>query len=223
MHARARATRVSSSPRIGPLERLFVWTAGLAILLFVLVHVWLDARADSPTERVKRLMPGIGAELVDQPLTAEQAAWRLETSSGSTITLGQLPEDRLVFLNFWATWCPPCREELPSMLRLGDQLSDRAFMMVAVGYDESWEQVRTFFSQWRGALPAPEDLVLLRDPQQVEGRTLRERFGTTKLPDTYVLYRGRVVARFVNARNWVDPSIVSYFRQLAPPIDAAVR
>ncbi|MCC6620282.1 MAG: TlpA family protein disulfide reductase [Deltaproteobacteria bacterium] len=168
-------------------------------------------------------MPAIGAELVDLPLTAEQAGWRLETASGQAITLGQLPTDRLVFLNFWATWCPPCREELPSMLRLQSEMRGRAFMMVAVGYDETWEQVREFFAQWRGAMPGPDQLVLLRDPQQEEGTTLRERFGTTKLPDTYVLYGGRIVARFVNARNWADPSIMSYFRQLAPPLDAAAR
>lgn len=202
------------------LRLVFVWGAGLALVVFLLVHVWIGSRADLPEMRVKRLMPAIGAEIVDAPLSPAQLAWPLETADGSRLTLGQMPRDTLVFLNFWATWCAPCRDELPSMFRLKRQLGDRRFIMAAVSYDDAWSDIREFFMKWVGELPAQSQMLLVRDPlppgPDGQPSTLRETLGTTKLPDTYVLLNGRVVARFVNARNWIEPSIIDYFKQLAP-------
>ncbi|TNF25942.1 MAG: TlpA family protein disulfide reductase [Deltaproteobacteria bacterium] len=163
-------------------------------------------------------MGGIGAEIVDQSMTDEQQGWSLEAGPGKTFDLRQLPRDTVVFLNFWATWCKPCRDELPSMLRLRQRLADRRFTMVAVSYDESWDDIESFFKQVAGSMPPPEQLVIVRDPKAGEEgvRTLRETFGTTAIPDSYVIYNGRVISRFVNARNWTDPSIVEYLQRLAP-------
>src|SRR5690606_14351368 len=115
-------------------------------------------------------------------------------------------------------WCPPCREELPSMFRLRQEMGDRRFMMVAVSYDEAWSDIRDFFQRWVGRTPSETMMLLLKDPILEEGLTLRETFGTRELPDSYVIYDQRVIARFVNARNWIDPTIVEYFSKLAPPI-----
>jgi len=106
------------------------------------------------------------------------------------------------------------------MFRLREALGDRRFMMVAVSYDDQWGDIRSFFEQWVGRLPSDGQMLLLKDTSLEEGRTLRETFGTTQIPDTYVLLDGRVVARFVNAREWTDPTIVEYFRKLAPAAGA---
>lgn len=173
---------------------------------------------EDPKVRVERLMSGIGAEIVDQPMTEEQQSWVLEAGPGETFDLRQLPEDTVVFLNFWATWCKPCRDELPSMVRLRQRMADRRFMMVAVSYDESWDDITSFFEKVAGGMPPAGQVTIVRDPSAgTEGvRTLRETFGTTAIPDTYVVYNGRVVSRFVNARDWVTPSIVEYLQHLAP-------
>jgi thiol-disulfide isomerase/thioredoxin len=163
-------------------------------------------------------MPSIGAELIGTDLSADQAGWTLEGPDGVKSLAAALPRDTLVFLNFWATWCGPCREELPSMFRLRQELADRRFKMVAVSYDESWDDIRQAFQRWFQRTPTPEQLEVLRDPNLDDGKTLRETFGTTKIPDTYVLLNGRILARFVNARDWTDPNIVSYFRTLAPAL-----
>jgi len=194
----------------------FVVAAALAIVAFLFVQVLRAEQDSGPAAQAKRLMAGIGAEVVDQPLTRAQAEWALETNDGRALTLGQLPRDRLIFLNFWATWCPPCREELPSMFRMRQELSDRPFMIVAVSYDEAWSDIREFFERWVGRLPSEQQMVMLKDPQLEEGKTLRETFGTTQLPDSYLIYDGHVIARFVNARNWTDPSILEYLRKLSP-------
>jgi thiol-disulfide isomerase/thioredoxin len=198
-------------------RRIFVFVAALAIIVFVLVQALMQARSSSPEHRVRALMQQIQAEIIDAPLTPAQAAWPLETSDG-TYTLSSLPRDTIIFLNFWATWCPPCREELPSMLRLRDAMRDHRFAMVAVSYDETWDDITAFFSRWIGHTPPPQQLFVVRDPKTEPGESLRETFGTTSMPDTYVVMNGRVLARFVNARNWVDRPIVDYFKALSPPL-----
>jgi len=163
-------------------------------------------------------MPVVGAELIDAPLSEAQATWALETPQGTNLRLGDLPKDTVVFLNFWATWCPPCRDELPSMLRLREQMADHRFIMVAVSYDDDWASIRGFFARFLGEMPTMGQLVVLRDPAVAtpEQRPLRQTFGTEKLPDTYVIYNGRILARFVDARTWDEASMIKYFKTLAP-------
>ncbi len=60
----------------------------------------------------------------------------------------------------------------------------------------------------------PRELRLARDPITEESGMLRTSFGTYKLPETYVIRNGRVLARFVNARRWTDDTIVEYFERL---------
>ncbi len=200
------------------LRAIFLWSSAAVLVAFGLLLAGLDRGERDPRNRVLRLMPAIAAELMDAPLGEAEAAWPLESSAGTVLRLGDLPRDTLVFLNFWATWCPPCRDELPSMLRLREALADRRFLMVAVSYDDDWATIRGFFARWLGQMPSDGQLVVLRDGAAAEtpGGVLRQRFGTDKLPDTYVIYNGRILARFVNARDWLDPAIVEYFKTLAP-------
>lgn len=205
------------SDAIRGVQRVFIGAVAVALLVFLMAQVWAAIAEKGPSARLKRLMPSIGAELIESPLTAAQAEHPLELSPGQLADLRGLPRDTLVFLNFWATWCQPCRDELPSMLRLRQTLADRRFAMVAVSYDESWDEIGEFFTRFFGGAPRSDQLLVLRDPAG-EGQTLlRERLGTSRLPDTYVIYNGVVLARFVNARNWMDPTIVEYFQKLAPP------
>lgn len=199
----------------------FVVAIGAAIVAFFWIHFESDLRADGPEMRVKRLMGTINAEQIDVPLSQAQLDFRLEKADGSPFALSALPRDTVVFLNLWATWCPPCRNELPSMLQLRQTLGDRRFVMVGVSYDDNWDEIKKFFAGWLGAVPAPNRLFVVRDPagaSSAPGTTLRELFGTSKLPDSYIIYNGRVLARFVDARQWTDPSVVEYFKTLAPAL-----
>ena len=194
----------------------FVVGSALALGLLVFVLLVRSDTSDTASSRALRLMPTIGAELIGAPLTPEQAAWPLEGPDGPSTLAAALPRDTLIFLNFWATWCAPCREELPSMFRLRDALADRRFAMVAVSYDESWADIDTAFRRWFTTPPPRSALHVLRDPAADDAHALRTTFGTTQIPDTYVLLNGRVLARFVNTRDWSDPKIINYFRNLAP-------
>jgi thiol-disulfide isomerase/thioredoxin len=125
---------------------------------------------------------------------------------------------QLVFINFWATWCPPCRDEMPSMVSLGKELSARypgRFKMVAVSVDDDWETVVNFF---RG--PPPPWLTVARDGAQDATRAYycaaRGRCPDAfKFPETYIVDgTGRLVAYVVGPRDWSSPAIRRYLERL---------
>ena len=116
----------------------------------------------------------------------------LEKMTGGTLKVSEL-RDKVVFLNFWATWCPPCVEEMPSIRRLNEKLEgDKNFKMLLVSADESWEPVRKFF----GAEGAP--FTVLLDP---EGE-IAKKYGTTRFPETYVIIDGQIKAFIEGPRDW---------------------
>lgn len=200
------------------IRKVFVFGAAAVLGLFILVQSLLAIESSGPRARIKELMPAIGAQLAERPLSAEQAGFRLERSpadGGGLVTpLAELPEGHVVFVNFWATWCEPCVRELPSMIELLRKMRGRPFRMVAISYDESWEEITKFFKRVFGGIP--RELTIYRDPNASgeDEAMLRLSFGTRKLPETYVVRDGRVLARFVNERNWVDEHIVEYFERL---------
>jgi thiol-disulfide isomerase/thioredoxin len=118
---------------------------------------------------------------------------------------------KVLFVNFWATWCPPCIQEMPSMLQLGRALAAAhpgKFQMVAVSGDDSWEAVHAYF---KGAFGGPpKELVLARDPDASAAQAYycaaRGYCPNVMFPETYIVDRkGRVVAMLVGPRDWSDP------------------
>ncbi len=101
---------------------------------------------------------------------------------------------KVVFLNLWATWCPPCREEMPSMDRLYRRFADAGLVMLAVSQDEgSRAGVESFVRGLGLSFP------VLLDP---EGR-LPGRYGVTGYPETFLIDRnGRIVEHIVGPEDW---------------------
>jgi thiol-disulfide isomerase/thioredoxin len=133
----------------------------------------------------------------------------LERPDGTPLPLAEL-KGRVLFVNFWATWCPPCVEEMPSMLALGRELTSKypeRFRMVAVSVDEGWPEVMQFF---RDQLPS--EVLVARDHELAATRAYYcsargacpESF---KFPETYIVdATGRVVAYMVGPRDWSHPA-----------------
>lgn len=196
-------------------KKPWVLFAAAAAAAVAAVLAW-QAIASGPLADVADLLPQVGAEPVEAELTELQRTYPLESAPGVPVDLRALPQDTLIFLNFWATWCPPCRDELPSMLELSASLAGRRFTMIAVSYDDDWDAISAFFARFPGGPPAKERLTLWRDPVPTGGVPLRELFGTSLLPDSYLILNGVVLARFVNARDWMTPAMVQLFERLAP-------
>ena len=120
-----------------------------------------------------------------------------------SIDLAQL-RGHVVIVNFWATWCPPCIEELPSLLALQQQ--DPDITVVAVSQDEDEAAYAQFL------LAHQVTLLTVREP---EARIPR-LYGTAKIPESYVIDRNGILRRkFVSAQNWTSPEILNYLHKLS--------
>ena len=112
---------------------------------------------------------------------------------------------KVVFLNFWATWCGPCRAEIPSMDRLYAELRDEGFVILAVNSQETADQVTEFARQTSMSFP-----VLLDSTGKVG-----TSYSVRALPTTYIIDpRGAIRARMVGTRDWYSPEIISLIREL---------
>ena len=119
------------------------------------------------------------------------------------VTLHDL-RGKIVVLNFWATWCPPCVEEMPSLVRMQSNLKDRV-VVLAVSVDDDERSYRTFLKKNN------VDLLTVRDPQQKSN----ELYGTFKFPETYIIDRQGVVQRkFIGPVDWTRPDVVEYLNKL---------
>jgi cytochrome c biogenesis protein CcmG, thiol:disulfide interchange protein DsbE len=112
---------------------------------------------------------------------------------------------KIVVLNFWATWCPPCVEELPTLVQLQQQFRDKGLTVIGVSVDVDADMYHRFLKEHR------IDFLTVRDPDQ-KTNTL---YGTVKFPETYIIDRKGILRRkFIGAVDWTQPEIVSFLSQL---------
>jgi peroxiredoxin len=105
---------------------------------------------------------------------------------------------KVVLINFWATWCEPCRQEMPSIQRLRDRLAGRPFAVLAVNVDEPDARVRRFLKQ------TGLDLPILMDPDKIVTR----EWGVRVLPVTFIVGPdGRVRYRLVGDLDWNSETV----------------
>jgi peroxiredoxin len=131
----------------------------------------------------------------------------LKDRSGKTFQLSSF-RGNLVFLNFWATWCPPCVEEIPAMEVLNQRFKAKKFMMIAVSVDDSWERIDTFLN----ALSHPPSFLVLLDEDKALTTGI---YGTEKFPETYLIGPdGTLLKKFAGSYNWTDPKQLKEFETL---------
>jgi cytochrome c biogenesis protein CcmG, thiol:disulfide interchange protein DsbE len=110
---------------------------------------------------------------------------------------------KVVILNFWASWCPPCVEEIPSL----NQLQRRMPQLVVLGVDvdEDPAAYRQFLTEHQ------IDFTTIRDAQ----RRTNVLYGTFRFPESYVIDRdGRIRRKFISAQDWTSPEILDYLSHL---------
>ena len=113
---------------------------------------------------------------------------------------------RVVVLNFWATWCPPCVEEMPSLISFAEQMDPQGITVLGASVDYDGEALSKFIA--RNGIRFP----IVRDKDQ----RIASRYGTFKYPETYIIDReGRISEKLIGPMNWQDPGIVSRVRSLA--------
>ncbi|MFZ0808848.1 MAG: TlpA disulfide reductase family protein [Candidatus Sulfotelmatobacter sp.] len=122
----------------------------------------------------------------------------------SKITLSQF-RGQIVVLNFWATWCPPCVEEMPSLVEMQRRMKAKGVTVLAVSMDVDEGAYRQFVKEHN------VNLLTVRDPDQKSNAL----YGTFKFPETYIIDRNGVMRRkFIGAVDWTDPEITTFLSKL---------
>jgi len=129
----------------------------------------------------------------------------LPAFNGQQVSLSDF-RGRVVMVHFWATWCPPCVEELPTLAKLSQELTGTDFEMLAVSVDEGGAAAVTPFLQKNGL-----SLPVLLDPD----RSVARKYGTYKFPETYLVDRQGIVRdKIIGARDWNDPAALELLRDM---------
>jgi peroxiredoxin len=120
------------------------------------------------------------------------------------VTLSQF-KGKVVVLNFWASWCPPCVAETPSLVKMQNQLKDKGVVVVAISADEDENAYHRFNTKYS------MDFVTVRDPTA----KIQHLYGTIQIPETYIIDRDGVLRRkFANAFDWSTPEVTDYLSKL---------
>jgi peroxiredoxin len=169
------------------------------ILMTVLALAWLAGRPPAALPP-----PPLGAPRppAERPLVAD---WTLPRVNGESATLRDF-RGRVLVLNFWATWCGPCRRELPALQSLHQELAHEGLEVVAVSVDAGDPESVARFARERGVT-----FPIVHDP----GEDVARRYGTTAWPTTFVIDRkGRRVYRVAGAWDWAAPATRATLREL---------
>ena len=167
------------------------WERLLPVVIGVLVVALIGVVAESTRERI--------TEVGD---TAPGFA--LVTDDGQRLTSSQFGGQLLV-LNFWATWCVPCIQELPSLNQFQKQFASSGVVVLGVSVDQNERAYQQFLKR------AGVTFRTSRDPQA----DLSSRYGTFKYPETYVIDRnGKVVQKHIGPRDWMDERLLAEIKAL---------
>ncbi len=137
--------------------------------------------------------------------------FRVKTESGAVMT----PTDfggKVLILNFWASWCAPCVQEMPSLNQIQKMFASQGLVVLGVNVDSKEELYRNMLQRFQISFQT------VRDPQE----NINYRYGTYKVPESYIIDRtGKVLQKYAGLPDvngewkvWTDPQIVSYVRSL---------
>jgi peroxiredoxin len=131
--------------------------------------------------------------------------FQLEDTTGNKVSLSDF-RGKIVLVNFWATWCPPCIEEMPSMERLNEVMAGDDFVMLAVNTEENGRSSVTAFLE-----KTPYTFPILYDDKGV----VQKRYGVFKFPESFIIRKdGTVAEKIIGPLNWSSPETITHLKRL---------
>jgi thiol-disulfide isomerase/thioredoxin len=129
----------------------------------------------------------------------------IDLASGRPVTLADY-RGKVLLINIWATWCPPCRVEMPALQQLHQMVPDTGFLILAVSVDKDPPAIVTHFAKSLG---------LTFDMLHNRVGDIQEIYQTTGIPESFVIDRdGRIVKKVIGAAQWDGPVNVTLIRRL---------
>ncbi len=155
-------------------------------------------------EKYRGFFSSLGVQKISPSVKAKD--FTLGNLEGSPVSLKDF-QGKVVFLNFWATWCPPCRAEMPAMEKLWQKFKEEDFVILAVDVREGKEKVSSFVKENGYTFP------VLLDSRGGVANTYRIR----AIPTTYLLDpERRIVGKALGARDWASQDAFKLIEQLLP-------
>ncbi len=168
------------------------------IICLILAGMLLTLSACSKSESGKRL-----ASAKEKGPAPEISV--TDISDGSVHKISEF-KGKVILLNFWATWCPPCREEIPSMMKLNKAMTGKPFQMLAVSVDEGGKAAIEAFFKGSGFM-----LPTYLDAESSAAKT----YGVTGVPETFIIDRqGIIVKKIIGGMAWDSQEVVSFLEGL---------
>jgi len=130
-------------------------------------------------------------------------AFSIQTDEGHRITPTSFGGKVLV-LNFWASWCPPCVQEIPSLSVFQRRFASSGVIVVAISIDKNPQKYKSFLDKIRPSFQTARD----------GSSDISNEYGTFQIPETYVIKNGRIMRKFANAEDWTSDDITQYVQSL---------
>jgi len=111
---------------------------------------------------------------------------------------------KVLVLNFWATWCPPCIQEIPSLNQFQKKFAGEGVVVIAVSIDKNPQKYRAFLGR------IPVTFQTFRDPDA----DVSSEYGTYQIPETYIIKNGVVMRKFPNEADWMSDDVTQYVQSL---------
>jgi peroxiredoxin len=175
--------------------------------IVVMTGVALVALSGHRGARIDSISPETAEQSKPTVAAGSRAAdFKLETLDGTTVSLESL-RGKVVFLNVWATWCGPCREEMPSMQTLYDDFKgNKDFVMLAASQDTGGRDVVASYVKKNGF-----HFTILLDPEN----KISETYEVSGVPETFIIDRkGQIVAHHMGGFDWSRPDVKDALQQL---------
>ncbi len=168
--------------------------AGALSLLLALSMLW-GCDSNSGKEAAKPKPAPMPTAISKAAVGAPAPDFTLTLMSGEQVKLSAL-KGKVVFVNLWATWCPPCREEMPSMVEFYNLYHEKGVELVAISEDTNREEVTKMLAKLGVAFPVGLD----------NDRELYQLYGATGVPETHLVDKiGVIRGKKIGPFNWMHP------------------
>ena len=189
------------------MNQSYIYLKALCVALVsssLLVFLWFKLGDN------KSVNPNSSHEVLDQMETQGAFDFKLRDMNQKEYFLSQF-KGKIIILNFWASWCNPCLEEFPSMVKLINEFKGE-IVMLAVSNDSKEKEIRSFLKSFVKESKSPH-LTVLWD----KDRVVAKKYKVTRLPETFILDQDlKLVRKVVGVANWYNDRTREFFNQLLP-------